>query len=440
VVFTAHLFEGYTKRGANDNMGGPAIQLEILRALHHLIDAGHLPRPRRSIHFIWPNEISGTYEFLRRDPALVEKLAVNINMDMVSEGLRQANSWFTMSETPAELASFYDGLAASILNYVWRTNDIVYLPDSPRGRPGGQYFPDPMWEKNGSRDAFRFFIHEATGGSDHIVFNNPAVGVPGIEFFTWPDQWYHADTDTPDKGDPTEMRRVAFIGATTAWVSANLEDPWVPGLVEAVSDFGFNRVAERGLPRAMEVLDGGNERSPEAATELAMKIVEASVARERDALGSIHAIHTGSQVARARVEEELEAWGAYRRSLRDFVMARAGLAFPGEVSPPSLSPEEEAYGRIVPELAEGIRGQEFSFGRYSPAQEYLEARPEALEEMGLGRVETREIMGYIDGERSILEIRDRVVGALGVLLTVRQVARYVEFLEEVGWVELREAG
>ena len=176
VVFTGHLFEGYTKRGANDNMGGPAIQLEIVRALHDLIESGELPQPRRTMHFIWPNEISGTYEFLKRDPGLVEKLAININMDMVSEGLRNANSWFTMSETPAQLASFYDGLAASILNYIWRTNDIVYLGGAPRGRPGWQYYPDPMWEKNGSRDAFRYFIHEATGGSDHIVFNNASVG------------------------------------------------------------------------------------------------------------------------------------------------------------------------------------------------------------------------------------------------------------------------
>ena len=65
------------------------------------------------------------------------------------------------------------------MNYVWRTNDIVYLADSPRGRPGGQYFPLPLWEKNGSLDAFRYFIHEATGGSDHVCFNNPSVGRPG---------------------------------------------------------------------------------------------------------------------------------------------------------------------------------------------------------------------------------------------------------------------
>jgi hypothetical protein len=255
VVFTAHLFEGYTKRGANDNMSGVVVQLEILRALTRLIAAGDLPRPRRTIHFLWPNEISGTYEFIKRHPGIADSFAININMDMVGESLRKNNSLFTMSECPAYLPCFFDGLAGSILNYVWRTNDIVYLPDSPRGRPGGQYFPAPMVEKNGTTDAFRFYIHQATGGSDHLCFNNPSVGVPGIEFFTWPDQWYHADTDTPDKADPTELKRVAFIGAATSLVSADLSDVRLPGLLDAVSAFGYSRVAERDLPRALWLVD-----------------------------------------------------------------------------------------------------------------------------------------------------------------------------------------
>ncbi|TFH57827.1 MAG: M28 family peptidase, partial [Gemmatimonadales bacterium] len=184
VVYTGHLFEGYTKRGANDNVGGPAVQLEILRALHDLIEAGELPRPRRTLHFLWPDEFSGTYEFLRRDPGLTQRLAININMDMVSEALRKNNAIFAMSETPAHLASFFDGLAYTLMDYVWRTNDIVYpYPVSPRDRSGCQYYPRPLWEKNGTRDAFRFYTHETTGQSDHEVFNSPSVAVPGIHFF-----------------------------------------------------------------------------------------------------------------------------------------------------------------------------------------------------------------------------------------------------------------
>jgi len=440
VVFTGHLFEGYTKRGANDNMGGPSVQLEILRALHHLIASGQLPQPRRTIHFIWPNEISGTYEFLRRDPGLVERLAININMDMVSEGLRKANSWFTMSETPPQLASFYDGLAASVLNYIWRTNDIVYLPGAPRGRPGGQYFPDPLWEKNGSRDAFRYFIHEATGGSDHIVFNNSSVGVPGIEFFTWPDQWYHADTDTPDKGDPTEMRRVAFLGAATAWASANLTDEMLPGLLDVVSDFGYNRVAERGIPRALELLDESGDGGRPAAAARAVNTLNAAVERERDALRSIHDVHSGSSEARRQVEEELASWEAYGQALTSFLLARAAPDLPEGLDLPAPTQEELSYGRVTPRLAPGIRGVETSLGRYGPAQEYFENHPNALAETGLSNAQTQQILNFVDGRRSVLTLRDRVAAWTGAGLTVTQVARYLAILEEIGWVEMERQG
>ncbi len=44
VIFSAHLFEGYIKRGANDNMSGCVVQLEILRALTRLIRDGR-PAP-----------------------------------------------------------------------------------------------------------------------------------------------------------------------------------------------------------------------------------------------------------------------------------------------------------------------------------------------------------------------------------------------------------
>jgi len=436
VVFTGHLFEGYTKRGANDNMGGPAIQLEILRTLHDLIEAEQLPQPRRTIHFIWPNEISGAYEFLKRDPSLIEKLSININMDMVSEGLRNANSWFTMSETPAQLASFYDGLAASVLNYVWRTNDIVYLGGAPRGRPGGQYFPVPMWEKNGSRDAFRYFIREATGGSDHIVFNNASIGVPGIEFFTWPDQWYHADTDTPDKGDATEMKRVAFIGATTAWASAHLTDQMLPDLLTAVSDFGYNRVAERGIPKALEVLEGGRACDAGNLSAQAVNILDAAVAREVDALESIRDIHTGSSLANRLLDGELASWNAYGEALRGFILETAGQGTAGGFQLPSPSSEDLGFQRVVPRLAPGIRGIETSMGRFGPAQAYFQEHPGILDEIGLDNAQTQQIMNFINGERSVFTIRNRVAAATGGDLSVAQVARYVDILAEIGWVEI----
>jgi len=436
VVYTGHLFEGYTKRGANDDMGGPAIQLEILRALHDLIQEGKLPQPRRTLHFIWPNEISGTYEFLKRDPTLIDRLAININMDMVSEALRKNNGLFTMSETPAHLPSFYDGLAASVLNYVWRTNDIVYLPDSPRGRPGGQYFPRPLWEKNGTRDAFRFFIHEATGGSDHIVFNNPSVGVPGIEFFTWPDQWYHADKDIPENGDPTEMRRVAFIGAATGWASADLTDEMVPDLLEAVSQFGYARVAERGIPAALGALEG--DTSLEALAE-AQNTLLSAVQREMEAVRSIREIYTGSSESHAMVSREAEEWAGYGNAMREFLLHAFVTGGGDPRLGASSSMEDQEFDRVVPRLADGIRGQEFSLGQFDGMVSFSRTHPQAVSELGLSRVQTTQILNFVNGERSVLTIRNRVAALTGEGLLGSQVVAYLEVLRDVGWVVLEES-
>ena len=442
VIFTAHLFEGYLKRGTNDNMGGPAVQLEILRALHTLIERGELPRPRRTIWFLWPQEISGTYEFIKRTPGLAERMSININMDMISEGLRLNNSVFTMSETPAFLSSYLDGLSHAVLNYVWRTNDIVYLPDSPRGRPGGQYFPRPIWEKNGSRDAFRFYIHETTGGSDHICFNNPTVGVPAIEFFTWPDQWYHADTDLPDKGDPTEMKRVAFIGAATAWTAADCHDEVLPELLDAVNVFGHRRMAERTLPAAWRLIADADGPALVEATWQALTLVSAGVARERDAIRSTGQIATGSPLAAVLIGQHAGAWDIYERALRESVLAQAaerarvvGVSAPRA---PSISRAERQWAGVVPAYHPEVRGREFNFARYQPAQRYLSENPEALTRSGLSRTEMRAIEQFIDGRRSVLEIRDRAGAVTGTRPAIEQVGRYLEALVEAEWIVMQQ--
>ncbi len=431
VVYTAHLFEGYTKRGANDNVGGPAVQLEILRALHHLIEAGKLPQPCRTLHFVWPDEYSGTYEFLRRDPELLERLAIDINMDMVSEALRKNNGIFAMSETPPHLASFFDGLARAVMDYVWRTNDIVYpYPVSPRDRSGGQYFLRPLWEKNGSKDAFRFYTHETTGASDHEVFNSPSVAVPGIHFFVWPDQVYHADKDLPESGDPTTMRRVAFIGAATGLVSANLSDEMAPSLLDAVSDFGYTRLAERVIPRAMERLEAGGD------VGLAWPILSAGVDREMDAIRSVDGISTGSSQAKALVEARLAEWQGYREGLELFFLqaARArGIAL-AEIPRPSSA--EGAAFDLIPALAEGIRGQEFSLRDFGPMQEHLRNHPDAIESLGLSGSQTSQILNFVNGRRSVGEILNWVRGVTAEPLTLDQLQGYLEILREVGWISL----
>jgi aminopeptidase YwaD len=434
VVFTAHLFEGYTKRGANDNMSGCVVQLEILRALHKLIDSGELPRPRRTIYFIWPNEISGTYEFIKRNPGFADKLSVNINMDMVGEALRKNNAVFTMSECPDHLPCYMDGLAKSVMNYVWRTNDIVYLPDSPRGRPGGQYFPRPMLEKNGTTDAFRFYIHRATGGSDHICFNNPSVAVPGIELFTWPDQWYHADTDLPDKGDPTQMKRVAFIGAATAWASAHCTDEVLPGLLDAVSDFGYARIAERDLPRALRYVESADAAALPAATRKALDLIGFSIDREIGALRSTEDIHTGSADAKRLLDQRVQQWELYRTGLESQVAGYSKVKGLASSRPAQAGALEKKYASAYPAIHPSVRGTMFSLAAHEAYTTHIKANPDALKELGLTPQSANTVLNYVNGKRSITTIRRYAAAETGLDLPLEAVAGYLELLRTVGWV------
>ena len=438
VIFVGHLFEGYTKRGANDNMSGCAVQLEIFRALSKLIAQKALPQPRRTIYFLWPNEISGTYEYIKQNPAIVDKLSATINMDMVGEALRKNNAIFTFTECTNHLPSYLDALGDSIMNYVWRTNDIVYLRDSPRGRRGGQYFPRPMWEKNGSRDAFRYYTHTPTGGSDHICFNNPSVAVPAVELNIWPDQWYHADTDTPDKSDPTQLRRTAFIGAAMAWAAANCTDEVLEDLAKRVSDFGFFRIGKRELPRALGFIDQAKADTLQTQTNLALYMILLAVQREMGALQTLQDIYTGSETAKKTVHSQAAKWKLYLEKLEDVILDYSHIkADQLKATPPQkteLTKQQEVYTKARPSLHPDVKARQFRLESSEAYKNYMKENPDALKGLGLNFSQRRAILNFVNGEHSITDIHKLAMGETARTMDFDKLIRYLEFLKTVSWI------
>lgn len=86
VVVSAHIFEGLIKQGANDDNSGAALILEMGRSYIELIKAGKLPKPKRTIHFLFVQEIAGTNAWLNAHPDLKKRIIADLNYDM--EGLR----------------------------------------------------------------------------------------------------------------------------------------------------------------------------------------------------------------------------------------------------------------------------------------------------------------------------------------------------------------
>ena len=77
-------------------------------------------------------------------------------------------------------------------------------------------------------------------------------------------------------------------------------------------------------------------------------------------------------------------------------------------------------------------------GRYDRAQTYFQEHPGILRDVGVSNQQTQQIMNYVNGQRSVYTIRNRVAAQTGEDLTVDQVARYLEILEEIGWIEMQE--
>ncbi|MEW5900913.1 MAG: M28 family peptidase, partial [Acidobacteriota bacterium] len=122
IIFSAHLFEGIVKQGANDNISGSAAILEVARTLQTLIAEGRLPRPKRTIRFLWGPEFSGTSLWVQANKAIMEKTLCNINMDMVGEWLTKCRAFMCLMRTTYGNAHYINDVMENYYRYVGEGN------------------------------------------------------------------------------------------------------------------------------------------------------------------------------------------------------------------------------------------------------------------------------------------------------------------------------
>ncbi len=242
IWYIAHL--DHCNPGANDNASGSAAILESARAFNELIKTGALPKPKRTLRFFWVPEIYGTYAYLSAHPDEAKKAVAVINMDMVGEDQKMCGSTFQVTQTPDSCPSFMNDLLTGHLDF--------FLAHPPQ--PGGE-FVDPLAvvSLSGTREPWQARVIPYSGGSDHEVFLGGGVNVPATMFGSWPDYYYHTAQDTPDKCDPTQMRRAIALGMTVAWSVANADAESGLGLSETIYPRCLQRIG-RDLERAVRLL------------------------------------------------------------------------------------------------------------------------------------------------------------------------------------------
>jgi hypothetical protein len=280
IILSAHLFEGYVKQGANDNKSGSAAILEVARTLHTLIEEGRIPRPRRTIRFLWGPEYSGTGPWVRENKGLMEKTLANINMDMVGEWLSLNKAYMRLMRTTYGQPHFINDVMENYYRFVGDSNN-----ERIQNRSGFYKVPKRIVSPSGAEEPFYYSIETHYGASDHMVFNDWGVQVPGIMMIVWPDQWYHTSGDRVDKADPTQLKRVAVIGAAAAYTVASADDEMAIRLAGEIASNATRRLGHQ-LIMAQERLNQATTDNLLEQYRWARAHVEGTVMAEKETLAS----------------------------------------------------------------------------------------------------------------------------------------------------------
>jgi len=427
VILSAHLFEGYVKQGANDNKSGSAAILEVARVLHTLVEQGRIPRPKRTMRFLWGPEFSGTGPWVKEHPELMERTLCNINMDMVGEWLTLSHSFACLMRTTYGHAHYINDVMENLYRYVGESN---------RERIHNRGMPRPILAPTGSDEPFYYSIEEHYGASDHEVFNDWGVGVPGIMMICWPDRWYHTSGDRVDKADPTQLRRMVVIAAAGAYTIANADDDQA---IEIATETATNATRRLGwaLTRAVRELEEATPQTLEAAQRMAPLRLRCALDAELATLDSTLELASD----RDRVAAHL---AQLRESVRGMAQSQLGVIEAQlrstcqrlQIEPVRLETTEleSKASQIVPR-ATG-KAKQLGYGAW---RELIGELPEdELEQLpyrrGVG--DTRELPRLVDGRRNALEIRDMLDAQSRRSSDLQSVLNYLRVLELAGLIEM----
>jgi aminopeptidase YwaD len=429
VILTAHLFEGLIKQDANDNFSGCAAILEAGRTLQALIKDGRLPKPKRTIRFLWVPEFSGTIPYVKAHPEQMRRTLCDINLDMVGLRLTRSLAFFTVMRTTYGNAHFLNDVMENYYRYVGETNRS-YVTNNMNGS-----FPKRIVAPTGSEEPMYYYIGTHFGSSDHEVFNDWGVGVPGVVMNTWPDQWYHTSQDRPDKIDPTQMKRAAVITAAAAYTIAAADDAMAARIAAEIVSNAAARLGHQ-LARGLEEIRRADKAGFPASCKRARGYLEASAANERATLDSVlQLVRDKSAFAPALLEWKASVTATAQAQIRAFdqgaKVAAAGLGLPAVDFKPTEA--EKAAARVVPRPLAKIK--EGGYQGYQPAvQQAMKDDKGGAAPNRSAQRSASEIQLLCDGRNSALDIKKMLDTQFRQETPLEGVLAYLEILKKAGLV------
>ena len=279
LILVAHIC--HPKPSANDNASGCALLAEMARTLRVLQRNRTLPKFRRSLRFLVLPEWRGTVPWLHRHRRQAGNMLAVVSLDMVGEDQAACGSTLMVGSTHGVQQHFSGELMARAVRWVAARNGPSKLRKD---------------------SLFRWKTEPYFGGTDHMPFVDPTIGVPGLYLGNLPDHFWHTSEDTPDKTDPNTLERVGAGSLIFAYDLLNL----TVGERESV-------LSETYLAASRRLAAVGQEL---------VETTHAFVPENTKGLSSWHRFCKDHHRRQGKIDHELEVEGAVLSSCADGLRGR----------------------------------------------------------------------------------------------------------------------
>ncbi len=209
IVIAAHVQEP----GANDNASGSGTLLAMALALNDAIARGDLPRPERTLTFLWVDEIRGSRQWISSRPDESKGVRYMFSMDMTGEDTAKTGGTFLI-EKQADPSAVWD--RPSDPHSEWGGGGVK--AETLKGSLLNDLHLTIAHWRSGHTKGWDVRTNPYEGGSDHTVF--AGTGVPSLLNWHFTDRFYHTNQDTLDKVSAAEMENVGITVATSAYALA----------------------------------------------------------------------------------------------------------------------------------------------------------------------------------------------------------------------------
>ncbi len=422
-VCMAHL--DHYRPGAMDNAAGCAALLEAARSLSRLIDAGTLPRPRRSIRFLFGPEGHMSNVYPHSLGSGVKRIVGSWTVDTVGAKPHIVGGPLMFARASSATPTFLDDLGVNALkeSCLWYSG----MGDASSSPGGGA--DTPVHTRPGI-SPFKFEVIRYGIYSDNSCI--AGWGVPAVGIFQWPSTIWHTQYDTIERLDAGELARCAWATAVVSYQVATAGPQEALVWMHNVAGASRRRLAALARRARHELLAA---ESGSADAVLGVRLDKLRYQAEQDSL-AIASCLTLARHASDDVQARLES--ERRRLVEDLerqaaAECRAIQEVAGDLAPRAGGTRLEHDPRPADALS--MRPRRLRPGLVNMKYQAIALGPQysARDAQCMDRL--AEMLNLSDGNRTISEIARMLTHEIGPIAP-SLVAEMFKSLEELGFVTL----